>query len=236
MTSLSREHQPTPTGKEPATVWLRRLHSVSGVLPLGAFLVLHLWVNARAMQGELRYDAVVRKIQSIPGLVVLEVCGLGLPLLFHAGYGIWTMRRPSSEVRRSSYEAPWAAALQRAAGLVTLAFLAVHVATLRLRVALGTLGPSDLYSTLTDSIGATTSLGLPFLAVFYLVGLGGASYHLATGLVGFSLTWGLAPTERAHRLWRLGSSAVGLALFLLGARTIVYFATGAVPSFGVRTP
>lgn len=212
------------------------MHSASGVLPLGAFLVLHLWVNARAMQGELRYDAVVRRIQSIPGLAVLEVCGLGVPLLFHAGYGIWTMRRVPAEVRRSPYDAPWAVPLQRAAGLVTLAFLVVHLATLRLRVALGALRPSDLYSALTDTLGATTSLGLPLLAVFYLAGLGGASYHLATGLVGFCLRWGLAPTERAYRLWRLVSTIIGLALFLLGARTIVYFATGAVPSFGVPAP
>jgi succinate dehydrogenase/fumarate reductase cytochrome b subunit len=188
------------------------------------------------MQGELRYDALVRRIQGIPGLVVLEVCGLALPLLFHAGYGLWTMRRPASEVRRSVHDAPWAVPLQRAAGLATLAFLTVHVATLRFRVAQGSLRPSDLYSALTDTLGATTSLGLPLLAVFYLVGLGGASYHLATGLVGFSLTWGLSRTERAYRLWRLASTALGLTLFLLGARTIVYFATGAVPSFGVRTP
>jgi succinate dehydrogenase / fumarate reductase cytochrome b subunit len=189
------------------------------------------------MQGELRYDGVVRRIQSIPGLGALEVCGIYLPLLFHAGYGIWTMRENPSARRRSPHDVPWAVPLQRATGLVTLAFLTIHLISLRLKVALGTMHPSDLYSALTDTLGATTSLGLPVAAMLYLIGLAAASYHLASGLVGFSFTWGMALTERRHRLARLVSTAIGLSLFLLGLRTIVYFATGAaVPSFGSGAP
>lgn len=228
MTSLSRENR---------LVRLRRLHSLSGVLPLGAFLVLHLWVNAWAMQGELRYDAVVRRIQSVPGLLFFETVLIYVPLLFHAGYGIWTMRTTSSVRRRGKYDAPWAVRLQRTSGLVTLAFLGYHLFSIRAEVALGTMRPADFYSVLTDTLGSTTSLGIPRSAVLYFVGLAAASYHLAGGLLGFCFTWGIAVTEGRYRVARALSTAVGLSLFLLGARTIVYFATGAAfPSFGSGAP
>jgi succinate dehydrogenase/fumarate reductase cytochrome b subunit (b558 family) len=228
MTSLSREHR---------RLWLSRLHSVTGVLPLGAFLVLHLWINARAIKGEIRYDGVVRRLQTIPGLFVFEVWFIGLPLLFHAGYGIWTMRTSAPVRRRSPYDTPWAVPLQRATGLVTLAFVSYHLASVRIPVLLGTMHPSDLYSVLADTLGATTSFGVPVSAILYLIGLAAVSYHLAGGLMGFCFTWGLAVTERRQRIARFVSTATGIALFLLGARTIVYFATGAAfPQFGSGAP
>lgn len=228
MTSLSREQR---------QVWLSRLHSVSGILPLGAFLILHLWINARAIKGEIRYDEVVRRLQAIPGLLVFEVWFIGLPLLFHAGYGIWTMRARAPVRRRSPYAAPWAVPLQRATGLVTLAFVSYHLASVRIPVLLGSIAPSDLYSVLTDTLGATTSFGVPVSAVLYLIGLAAVSYHLAAGLMGFCFTWGLAVTERRSRIARFVSTATGITLFLLGARTIVYFATGsAFPLFGSAAP
>jgi succinate dehydrogenase/fumarate reductase cytochrome b subunit (b558 family) len=203
-------------------------------MPLGAFLFLHLWINARAMQGELRYDGVVRRIQTLPGLPVFEAAFIALPLFFHAGYGIWTMRAAEPVRPRSPHHPPWAVPLQRATGLVTLAFVSYHLAGLRIQVLLGKIQPSDFYPVLTDTLGATTSFGVPASAVLYLVGLGAVSYHLSGGLMGFCFTWGLTLTERRHRIARFVSTAIGITLFLLGARTIVYFATGAaVPKFGL---
>src|SRR6185295_3118563 len=53
MTSLSEEH---------GLCAPRKLHSIAGVMPLLAFVVLHLWINARAMQGRASYDRLVTKL------------------------------------------------------------------------------------------------------------------------------------------------------------------------------
>src|SRR5689334_10700853 len=67
---------------------LRKLHSLSGVVPVGAFMVFHLWTNAKALGGQEPFDAAVRDISHTPYLPILEWGTILLPLLFHAGYGV----------------------------------------------------------------------------------------------------------------------------------------------------
>jgi succinate dehydrogenase/fumarate reductase cytochrome b subunit (b558 family) len=217
MTSFSKEGR--------SARWLR-LHSATGVLPLGAFLVLHLWINGRATQGREAYDGLVRRIQSTPGLVVLEVLGIYAPLLFHAAYGAWLTGTGQPLRPPPPHAKSWARPLQRATGAATLAFLGYHLWTVRLQTMLGNLRSADFFPALTDTLSATTRSGIPLAAAAYLVGLAAASYHLANGLTGFCLDLGLATTARATRMVSLACTISGMALFLLGANTVVYFATG----------
>ena len=55
---------------------MRRLHSLSGVVPVGLFLILHLWTNARALAGEDAYTHGVEEIQTIPFLPLVELLGI----------------------------------------------------------------------------------------------------------------------------------------------------------------
>jgi hypothetical protein len=63
-------------------------------------------------------------------------------------------------------------------------------------------------------------------AVIYLVGIAAAVFHLTNGLYGFCFSWGITLSRRATRLASAAFGLFGLALFVLGANTVIYFATG----------
>ena len=64
---------------------LRRLHSLSGLVPVGVFLVVHLTVNASINVGGVEFQDQVDRIHSLgPLLVPVEIVGIFIPILFHA--------------------------------------------------------------------------------------------------------------------------------------------------------
>src|SRR5437879_9512141 len=69
---------------------LRRLHSLSGVFPIGAYLLAHIFLeNTFILGGGARFDQLVRFIATfrtpvLLGVEILFICG---PLLFHSIYG-----------------------------------------------------------------------------------------------------------------------------------------------------
>src|SRR5579864_3163419 len=67
---------------------LRRLHSLSGIVPVGAFLVEHFISNAFATNGVDAYTAQVKFLTGLPFAKLLEVFGIYIPILFHGLYGI----------------------------------------------------------------------------------------------------------------------------------------------------
>jgi len=69
---------------------LRRLHSLTGIIPVGAFLFEHILIsNATAISGPAAYARQVRFLASLPLVPVLELFGIWLPILFHALYGFY---------------------------------------------------------------------------------------------------------------------------------------------------
>ena len=72
---------------------LHRLHSLSGLFPVGAFLVEHFLSNAFATNGPAAYGKQVEFLTGLPFAVWLEVFGIYLPILFHGGYGFWIWYR-----------------------------------------------------------------------------------------------------------------------------------------------
>ena len=204
-----------------------RLHSVAGVLPLGAFFALHLWINARATQGRRAYETWVYALQAMPGRPLLEATLIFAPLIFHGLYGTAIVLGWAPSLPEPPHTHPWSRSMQRTTGVAGFAFVALHVATLRIPALVGELAPADFFPNLTDSLSATTGFGVPALATAYLLGLAATSYHLANGLSRFFLRLPMSEAPRTRRAVSLGCTLLGSALFLLGANTVVYFATGA---------
>ena len=216
----------TPSARERRSLLLARVHAATGIVPLGAFLVLHVWSQSRAIQGPLAYERVVRKTQSIPGVLLLEGVGIYLPLLFHAAYGILLSVRSGSGPARPERPKAWSRPMQRLTGVLTLLFVGYHLWELPVARILGRLRGSDLFPSLVDSLSSTTSLGVPLGAVAYLVGLASSAYHFANGLSGFLLDFGLVTSERTGRLASVACTMFGTLVFLVGASTVFYYATG----------
>lgn len=205
---------------------LRRLHSLSGVLPLGVFLAVHLWTNASLLGGRAPFDHAVGEIQKTPLLPVVEVVGVLLPLAFHAIFGVYLATQGRANVAAYPYARAWAYVFQRITGVVTLLFVLAHLWEFRVQKWLFGMSELAFYDTLVAHLSAVTA-SLPVVAIGYLLGIAASVFHLANGLVTFALTWGFVASRAAQRRLSRVAAVLGLLLFLLGASTVLSVATGA---------
>ena len=61
--------------------YLRRIHSLLGVIPIGAFLLVHLTVNYQATKGAGAFNQAAGLMESLPFLLALEIFLIYLPIL-----------------------------------------------------------------------------------------------------------------------------------------------------------
>lgn len=211
---------------------LRKLHSLSGVVPVGLFLVFHLFTNARALGGEEPFEKAVLDIQALPYLPVLETGLILLPLLFHALYGVKIALEGRPNVGAYPLNRNWMYVAQRVTGVLAFAFVGFHLWELWLKRVTGRLAPEQFYGALCRDLSSVVA-GLPLVALAYVFGIAACAFHLANGLWGFCAAWGITPTRRSQRVSATVFGIAGVLIFLLGANTAIYFATGArVAVFG----
>lgn len=197
---------------------LRRLHSLLGLLPIGAFLVFHLWENSQSRLGPEHYNReVVRALQGMNYLPLLELFLIALPLLFHAGYGVVIAYQGRPELRRYRYVRNWLYWLQRLSGLGVLAFLLLHVSLTRIQGMLEPAIRADLYGHMQ------ALLSQPWMFALYLAGLLLAVFHLANGLWSMAIVWGLTTSPRAQTLFGYACAGIGVLLTALGTHGLTGF-------------
>src|SRR5947207_8643521 len=110
---------------------LKRLHSLSGVVPIGLFLLEHLYTNARSLQGPAAFDAAVADLARLPFVVVIEALGIWLPIAFHMVLGGLVSTTAQANVGRHGYARNWQYTLQRASGILLVFYLLYHTWALR---------------------------------------------------------------------------------------------------------
>lgn len=194
----------------------RKLHSLSGVIPLGAFLAAHLWTNFKAVKGAEAYNAAVDKLQSVPFLPVVELGFIILPILFHGIYGAWIYFDAKNNATRYPYGRNWLFYFQRLTGVITLVFVFVHF---RLRIAKALSKEElDFYQVMINELSNPWMFGL------YIAGVISAVYHFTNGLSTFLITWGITIGPKSQK-WAL---AVATILFVLlsiaGVSSLLAFA------------
>lgn len=197
---------------------LHRLHSLFGLLPIGGFLIFHLWENSQSRFGQAHYnDQVVGWLQSLNYLTLMEIFVIALPLLFHAGYGFVILYGSPSNWNRY----PWLHNrfywLQRLSGIGILLFLLLHVGWTRVW---GMWQPDirlDLFSHMQ------TLLSNPYLFLLYLSGLALAVFHLCNGLWTMAISWGLTTSAEAQRYWFYCCMLLALILGAMGLHGMLGF-------------
>lgn len=221
---------------------LRRLHSLSGIVPIGVFLFPHLFTNSSIMWARWTSpgsttDPVVRGIQTfqeevdfihrLPFLTLVEVFGIWLPLAFHAGFGVYFASQGSSNVQRYAYQDNWRYVWQRITGYVAFLFIFLHLSSLRWGWTYGGLLPSfdphHAASTTAEHF-QRGSAGL-LLAAFYAVCVLAVVFHFANGLWTAGITWGLTLSTGAMRRWGHVCASVGAVLAVAGVLSVYGFAT-----------
>lgn len=190
----------------------RKLHSFTGIFPIGAFLAEHFWSNSYALVSIEKYNEVSRELQQIPWRVLVEAGVIWLPLLFHGLYGMYVWWKGQSNVLQYPWMSNWMYSLQRWTGLVALVFIGWHVWTERFL----THGKST-YADVDRALGNNAYLA------FYIAGVVASSFHLGNGLWNFLCKWGLAATVRAQRAAGYLGAAVGVAFSVVGVAIVLSF-------------
>jgi len=173
---------------------LRRLHSLSGIVPVGAFLFEHILIsNSTTLSGPHAYERQVSFLANLPLVFFLELFGIWLPIAFHALYGFYIWYRGDGNAIAYPWTGNWMYTAQRWTGGIAFAYILWHTYTMRFT---GT----DLHDNPWASFGKVQHevFQTPFF-LFYLVGLIAASWHFAYGIWLFSAKWGIVSGDKAQK-------------------------------------
>ena len=188
----------------------RRLHSLTGIIPIGAFLIEHILVsNSTAMNGPEAYANTVKFLGSLPLVLALETLFIWIPIAFHGLYGFYIWYRGDSNVGGAyPWTGNWMYTVQRWSGAVAFFYIGWHVWHLRF-------AGIDLHAHPAASFGKVQAeLMIGWQLAFYLVGLVAASWHFSYGVWLFCAKWGITVGERARR--RLLGLCFALFLLIAG--------------------
>lgn len=107
--------------------YLRRIHSLLGIIPIGAFLVVHLLVNHQATQGAEAFNKASNFMESLPFLIIVEFLFIYIPLLYHGLFGIHIAFTAKENVGHYSIFRNWMFFFQRVSGILTFIFIGIHL-------------------------------------------------------------------------------------------------------------
>ena len=84
---------------------LRRLHSLTGIIPVGAFLFEHILIsNSTAITGPEAYARQVSFLANLPLVFFLELFGIWIPIAYHATLRFLYLVSRRRKYRRVSVE------------------------------------------------------------------------------------------------------------------------------------
>lgn len=210
----------------------RKLHSLLGVIPVGAFLIEHLLTNYSAYHEG--HEGFVEKVQWLNGLPLvffLELFGIWLPILYHGIYGLYVAYTARNNPKRYGYFRNWMFTMQRVTGVITLLFIAWHVFETRVQVSLGNVTHEELGVRMHDIVTQ------PWAFTLYVIGVVSASFHFANGMWSFLVSWGITIGPRSQRIstyvW-MGVFVVMSVMFILALSAFAGSAFEQVPQVAVN--
>ena len=207
---------------------IRRLHSLSGLVPVGAYMTIHLLTNSSILASSGMFQKLVYQIHSLgPILPVIEWTFIFLPLIFHAVIGVVIVK--GGLPNHGDYPRPsnLRYSLQRATGMIAFVFIFWHVFHMHgwfhadwwvETVAKPLNGKSfSPYSAASTAAKAIQQSSL--VPICYAAGILSCVFHLANGIWTMGITWGLWVSPAAQRRANWISVAFGswLALVSMGA-------------------
>jgi succinate dehydrogenase / fumarate reductase, cytochrome b subunit len=207
---------PLRAGTGNSFLW-RRLHSLTGIVPVGLFLLEHFISNAEATNGVAAYNAQVKFLTGLPFRLGLEVFGIFIPLAFHALYGIYIWWRGENNVIDYPWAGNWFYTLQRYSGILVFAYVTYHIWYMRF---------AGVH--LVDHYDASfwkvqNELSHPLALAVYVVGVVAASWHFGYGLFLFAAKWGIVTGAKAQKRAQAAGIALSVLLVLVGLFTIYAF-------------
>jgi len=200
---------------------IRRLHSLSGLIPVGAYLVVHLLTNASVLGGTAAFQSNVDRIHSLGALLpVVEWVFIFIPILFHAILGVVFIAGGVPNTSNYAYRENIRYTLQRATGIIAFFYIGYHV--WQMHHYFGGMGGGKFDAQAAASSVAVVLAPLP-VKIIYAVGMLACVYHLANGLWTMGITWGLWTSPAAQRRADWIALGFGIALSIVGVGSLFGF-------------
>ena len=196
--------------------YLRRLHSLLGIVPIGAFLIVHLMVNHQATQGAEAFNKAAGFMESLPFLLATELILIYIPILYHGLYGIHIAFTAKENIGHYSLFRNWMFALQRLTGIIAFIFIFVHLWQTRLQKLF--FGKEISYDMMHQT------LQNPIWVIVYIICVIAVIFHFSNGIWSFLVTWGFLQSKKSQRIFTWVSLIIFLILSYIGVTAILAFA------------
>ncbi|MEP6904389.1 MAG: succinate dehydrogenase [Actinomycetota bacterium] len=205
------------------TFLLRKLHQLTGIVPLGLFFFVHMFTNSKAMNGEGVFEHAVQDIHDIPYLLPIEIFGIFLPLVFHSVYGIIISSEARPNIGNYGYGRNWFYIFQRVTGIFLFFFIFFHILNFRFGLIPGlNTTPVAGHANLSFDI-VSREFSIVWVMVLYILGIAATAWHLAYGIWLFAVDWGLIIGEKAQKYALYGCLVLAFGLFAVGTNAAFAF-------------
>lgn len=189
---------------------LRKLHSLSGIVPIGAFLVEHFISNFEAIKGPAAYAAQVKFLNNLPFVRILEWSFIFIPLLFHGLYGVYIAVRGKSNVVYYPWSGNWMYLTQRWTGVIAFLYIMQHVWRQRFS---GVMLPEHPGASFHK---VQVELSNPIMLAIYAIAIIACCWHFAYGIWLFAAKWGITPGVKSRKRFGYACAALGIILGVIG--------------------
>ena len=189
---------------------LRKLHSLSGIVPIGAFLIEHILSNFETWNGPLAYAQQVKFLNSLPLVRVLEWAFIFIPLAYHAGYGMFIWYRGRSNANVYPWAGNYAYVAQRVSGVIALAYIIQHIWRQRFSGINLPEHPGAAFAKVQHE------LSNPWMFAIYAIAMVATCWHFAYGGWLFCAKWGITPGVKARQKSGYAWGALGAVLCVMG--------------------
>ena len=214
--TLRRGVQPLRAAEGTSFFW-HKLHSLLGIVPIGAFLIEHLVSNFEALKGPAAYAAQVKFLNGLPLVRILEWVFIFLPILYHGIYGLYIWLRGKSNIVYYPWSGNWLYTAQRYTGLIAFAYIAQHVARQRFMGVSLPENPGYAFAKVQHE------LANPWMLAVYIIAMIAICWHFAYGVWLFAAKWGITPGVKARKRFGYVCVALGVLLAVLGLAGIYAF-------------
>jgi len=195
--------------------YIRRLHSLLGIIPVGLFVAQHLVINHFATRGPEAFNAASDFMGNLPFVLFLEWFIIYIPLMLHAFYGLYIAFTFKANVKKYGTFRNWMFFWQRVTGVFLVVFIAWHIFETRFQKAIG--AKEVNFDMMADILAS------PFMLAFYIAGVLAATFHLSNGIWSFLVSWGITQTPRSQKIVTYISIGIFLVLSVIGVQALLAF-------------
>jgi succinate dehydrogenase / fumarate reductase cytochrome b subunit len=161
---------------------------------------------------------------------VLEWVFIFLPILYHAGYGVYIWLRGKSNIVYYPWAGNWMYIAQRYTGLIAFAYILQHVIRQRF---MGISLPENPYAAFHK---VQVELSNPWMVAVYAIAMIAICWHFAYGVWLFAAKWGITPGETARKRFGYACAVLGVLLAVMGLASIWAFVGGKYPNVPESVP